>query len=64
MKFNARFLCKRNNEKFYFPESSDINLMDFKDLVKKLLEQNTTGGRFLDFSIKNFDISFDRYKFA
>lgn len=42
--FNVRFLRKKENDKFYFPEASDISLVDFKDIVKKLPQPKITGG--------------------
>lgn len=62
MKFNLRFLRKKENDKFYFPEASYISLVNFKEIVKKLPQLNITG-TLRDVSTMSFDINFGGHKF-
>lgn len=48
---------------FFSPESSDISLVDFEDIVKKLPQPKVTGGTLRAALTMSFDTNFDGYNF-
>ena len=49
---------------FFFPDASDFSVVNFKDIVRKLLEPEFTGGTSCAVTAMSFNINFEKYKFC
>lgn len=62
--FSIRFLRKKENcYKFFFPDISDVSVVNFEDIVRKLPQPDITGGTSRAVTTMSFNINFEKYKF-
>ena len=54
---------EENGYKFFFPDASDVSVVNFENIVRKLSEPEFTGGTTCAATAMSFNINFEKYKF-
>ena len=62
--FDSSEKKKRMVKTFFFPDAPDFSVVNFKDIVRKLLEPEFTGGTSCAVTAMSFNINFEKYKFC